>query len=137
MTNQPGANHLMMKGDAGAGTLRPRPDALDREHALCYDELWCAVTQMAVMDYKRWLAQASSVDVLLAIPSGGDAYSAWHFIFHSRLYEDLTLLMPGLNQIREHLDRERTRRRELLEEAGRGQERPVLEVGIPRSARRA
>lgn len=120
MTNQ-WTRQPLPKGEADAGMLACPPDErMDREHALCYYELWCAVAHVAVIDYKRWLAQARSVDVLLAGPVGLDAYTAWHFIYRSRLYDDLTVLLPGLQLIREHLTHERERRRAILEAAGKG-----------------
>jgi len=115
MTNQ-WTRQPLPKGEADAGMLACPPDErMDREHALCCDELWCAVAHVAVIDYKRWLAQTRSVDVLLAGPVGPDAYTAWHFIYRSRLYDDLTVLLPGLQLIREHLTHERERRRAVLE----------------------
>lgn len=120
MTNQ-WTRQPQLKGEADAGMLAcPPNERMDREHARSYDELWCAVAHVAVIDYKRWLAQTRSVDVLLAGPLGADAYTAWHFIFRSRLYDDLTELLPGLQLIREHLNHERERRRAVLEKAGQG-----------------
>ena len=113
MTDQTGANFSI--GEADAGMLRPRPTVMDAEHSLCYGELWCSVVHLAVLDYEKWLAETDKVEVLYVEPKGADAYTAWHFVFCSRLFQDLSVLMPGLDEIREHLALEKQQRIKELE----------------------